>query len=73
MQFIDFKKEHFAKNEETNDYFIEISKDEVGYGDIEVLEKQNDDHYLKADYELEDDIRKVTIKMKKPGDIRVNF
>ena len=38
MQFIDFKKEHFSQDEKEENYFIEISKDEIGYGDIEVLE-----------------------------------
>ncbi|SUX48723.1 hypothetical protein [Chryseobacterium indoltheticum] len=73
MQFIDFKKEHFSHNKEAGHYFIQISKDEVGYGDLEVLEKQDDDTYSKARYELVDDVSKVTIKMKNPGNIRVSF
>ena len=73
MQFIDFKKEHFSKNEETEDYFIEIPKEEIGFGDIEVQEKKDDGHYSKAEYNVEEDINKVTVKMKKPNDIRVNF
>jgi hypothetical protein len=73
MQFIDFKEEHFTQNEETGDYSIIISKDEIGYSEIEILEKQDDNHYSKAEYELEDSVENVTIKMKKPGEIRVNF
>lgn len=73
MQFIDFKEEHFTQNEETGDYSIIISKDEIGYGEIEILEKQDDNHYSKAEYEFEDSVENVTIKMKKPGEIRVNF
>lgn len=73
MQFIDFKKEHFSYNEEAGRYFIQISKDEVGYGDIEVFEKQDDETYSIANYELVDDLNKITIKMKDPGNIRVKF
>lgn len=73
MQFIDFKKEHFSKSEETEDYFIEILKEEIGFGDIEVQEKKDDGLYSKAEFNVEEDINKVTIKMKQPIDIRVNF
>ncbi len=73
MQFIDFKKEHFSQDEKEVNYFIEISKDEIGYGDIEVLEKRNGETYAKTDYEIIDDVTKVTIKMKNPVDIRLNF
>lgn len=73
MQFIDFKEEHFTKDEKSGDYSIEISKDEIGYGDIEILAKQDDNHYVKAEHELQDFTGKVIIKMKTPGDIRVNF
>jgi len=73
MQFIDFKKEHFSKSEETEDYFIEIPKEEIGFGDIEVQQKKDDGLYSKAEYNVEEDINKVTIKMKQPIDIRVNF
>jgi hypothetical protein len=73
MQFIDFKKEHFSQDEKEENYFIEISKDEIGYGDIEVLEKRDDQIYAKTDYEIIDDVTKVTIKMKNPVDIRLNF
>ncbi|MCD9856694.1 hypothetical protein LUD75_18365 [Epilithonimonas sp. JDS] len=73
MQFIDFKKEHFSKSEETEDYFIEIPKEEIGFGDIEVQQKKDDGLYSKAEFNVEEDINKVTIKMKQPIDIRVNF
>ena len=43
--FIDSKKEHFSRNEKSRNYFIQISKDEMGYGDIKVLEKQDDETY----------------------------
>lgn len=73
MQFIDFKKEHFSRDEKEEDYFIEISKDEIGYGDISVSERQDDETYTRADYKIIDDVTKVTIKMISPADIRVNF
>ena len=73
MQFIDFKAEHFSKNEETGEYFLEIPKVEVGFKDIEVQEKQEDGPFSKADYQSDEDIEKITIRMKKPRDIRVNF
>ncbi|WDF46054.1 hypothetical protein PQ459_14230 [Chryseobacterium sp. KACC 21268] len=73
MQFIDFKKEHFSKSEVNGDYYIEIPKEELGFGDIEVHEKKDGGHYSKADYSLDEDINKVTVKMKQPNDIRVNF
>jgi len=73
MQFIDFKKEHFSQNEEDGRYFIQISKDEVGYEGVEVLEKQEDQTFIKADCEILDEVHRVTIKMKDPQDIRVKF
>jgi len=73
MQFIDFKKEHFKEDEKTNDFVIEISKDEIGFGEIRVQERKDDEIYEDADYEITDNAVKVTIRMKKPADIRVNF
>ncbi|MBD8081628.1 hypothetical protein [Chryseobacterium caseinilyticum] len=73
MQFIDFTKEHFSHNENADNYYIQISKDEIGYGDIEVLEKQDDETYTKAEYEVIDELTTVTITMKKSAAIRVNF
>ncbi|UZT97968.1 hypothetical protein ODZ84_22845 [Chryseobacterium fluminis] len=73
MHFIDFKKEHFNHNEKTESYFIQISKEEIGSFDIEVLEKQNDETYSKTDCEILDEVNKITIKMKNPQDIRVKF
>lgn len=73
MQFIDFKKEHFTKDEDTHDFVIDISKDEIGFGEIRVQERKDDEIYDDADYEIEDNFDTVTVKMKKPADIRVNF
>ncbi|WP_294315010.1 hypothetical protein [uncultured Chryseobacterium sp.] len=36
MQFIEFKKEHFTHDEKQNSYFLEISKDEVGFGNLKI-------------------------------------
>jgi hypothetical protein len=73
MQFIDFKKEHFSYNAVSGNYIIQLSKDEIGYENIEVLKKKDDHTYAKADYEIVDDAIKIIIKMKEPEDIRVNF
>jgi len=73
MQFIEFKEEHFSKDENTGQYFINIPKDEVNFKEIEVHQKDENDHFVKADYKTEDDINTVTVIMKNPADIRVNF
>ena len=52
---------------------IEISKAEIGFGDIKVQEKKDDNLYEDADYEIKDEPVKVIVRMKKPADIRVNF
>jgi len=73
MQFIDFNKEHFTRDEETGVYFIEIPKDEVDFGDIKVQEKKEDGTYTAADCELIDETTRITIKMETPVDVRVSF
>lgn len=73
MQFIDFKKEHFTKDEEADFYFIDLFKEEIGFGEIKVEEKKNDGNSSDMKYELNDDIDKITIKIQKPCDIRVYF
>ncbi len=73
MQFIDFKKEHFKEDEDSKDFVIEISKAEIGFGEISVKERKDDDVYHDADYEITEEAVKVIIRMKKPADIRVNF
>ncbi|WP_027387800.1 hypothetical protein [Chryseobacterium gregarium] len=73
MQFIDFKKEHFTHDEETNAYFIEIPKDEVDFGDIKVQEKKEDGTFAAANPELIDESTRITIRMETPADIRVSF
>jgi hypothetical protein len=73
MQFIDFKKEHFTKDPQTNDFTLDISKEEVGFGEIKVQERKDDEIHRDAEFEVIDDLEKITIRMKKPVDIRVNF
>lgn len=51
MQFIDFKKEHFSYNNKTSHYYIQISKDETEFSEIDVLEKKDNTTYLKTDFD----------------------
>lgn len=73
MQFIDFKKEHFTKDEDADFYFIDLFKEEIGFGEIKVEEKKSDGNSGDMKYELHDEIDKITIKIQKPCDIRVYF
>ena len=73
MQFIDFKKEHFTKDEYADFYFIDLFKEEIGFGEIKVEEKKSDGNSGDMKYELDDEIDKITIKIQKPCDIRVYF
>lgn len=73
MQFIDFKKEHFSHDEETENYFLEISKDEVGYGELSVKQKKEDETLADTEYTIEDNVEAIKIIVKDPIDIRVNF
>ncbi|RKE80445.1 hypothetical protein [Epilithonimonas arachidiradicis] len=73
MQFIDFTKEHFRRPENTNKFLLDIPRDEVGFSEIDIHEKKDNDSYEEADYEIIDDMDKITIIMRSPADIRVNF
>lgn len=78
MQFIDFKKEHFTKDEDADFYFIDLFKEEIGFGEIgfgeiKVEEKKSDGNSGDMKYQLDDEIDKITIKIQKPCDIRVYF
>lgn len=73
MQFIEFKKEHFTHDEEQNHYFLEISKDEVGFDGIRIQHKKNDHLSDDIDYDLLDQPTRIRVVMKTPEDIRVNF
>ena len=73
MQFIEFKKEHFTHNAEKNNYFLEIPKDEVDFGNVKI-QKRQDDHVLDdIDYDIIDHPTRITVILKTPEDIRVNF
>jgi hypothetical protein len=73
MQFIEFKKEHFIQDEKNNNYFLEIPKDEIGFGDVKLQKKQDDGTLAEIDAEIIDDLIKIKIILENPQDIRVNF
>ncbi|MCY0970782.1 hypothetical protein [Chryseobacterium wangxinyae] len=73
MQFIEFKKEHFVHDEKNGNYFLEIPKEEVGFGEIKVQKKQEDETLSEMEYEITDDLNHVKITLENPQDIRVNF
>ncbi|WP_294288832.1 hypothetical protein [uncultured Chryseobacterium sp.] len=73
MQFIEFKKEHFTHDENQNSYFLEISKDEVGFDNIRIQKKNNSHLSDDLDYEIIDHPTRIRVVVKEPEDIRVNF
>ncbi|WP_394660232.1 hypothetical protein [uncultured Chryseobacterium sp.] len=73
MQFIEFKKEHFTHDEKQNSYFLEISKDEVGFDNIKIQKKINEHLSDDLDYEIIDHPTRIRVVVKGPEDIRVNF
>jgi hypothetical protein len=73
MQFIEFKKEHFVHDEKNGNYFLEIPKEEVGFGEIKVQKKQDDETLAEIDCEIIDDLNQIKIILDDPQDIRVNF
>lgn len=73
MQFIEFKKEHFIHDEKNGNYFLEIPKDEIGFGDVKLQKKQDDGTLAEIDAEIADDLKQIKIIVKNPLDIRVNF
>ncbi|MCY0976519.1 hypothetical protein PGH12_05075 [Chryseobacterium wangxinyae] len=73
MQFIEFKKEHFVHDEKNGNYFLEIPKEEIGFGEIKVQKKQEDETLSEMEYEITDDLNHVKITLENPQNIRVNF
>ncbi len=73
MQFIDFKKEHFTRPANSNKFYLDIPRDEIGFAEIDVKQATEGEQYEEVDYEISDDLDKVVIKMRNPADIRVNF
>ncbi|MCU7616918.1 hypothetical protein NZ698_06895 [Chryseobacterium sp. PBS4-4] len=73
MQFIEFKKEHFIQDEKNGKYFLEIPKDEIGFGDVKLQKKNDDGTLAEIDAEIINDLRQIKIIMENPQDIRVNF
>lgn len=73
MQFIEFKKEHFTRDEEQNHYFLEISKDEVGFDNLRIQQKKDGHFSDDLDYDIIDHPTRIRVIVKQPEDIRVNF
>lgn len=73
MQFIEFKKEHFIHDEKNDNYFLEIPKDEMGFGQIKVQKRQDDGIFVESDAEIIDDLQQIKIILKTPDEIRVTF
>lgn len=73
MQFIDFTKDSFIRPDNTNKFLLDIPRDEVGFAEIDIHEKKDNDLYEEIDYEIIDDMDKITIMMRHPKNIRVNF
>lgn len=73
MQFIEFKKEHFVHDEKNGSYYLEIPKDEIGFGDVKLQKKKDDGTLVEIDAEIIDDLKQIKIIVENPQDIRVNF
>ncbi|WP_333853031.1 hypothetical protein [Epilithonimonas sp.] len=73
MQFIDFTKDSFTRPDNSNKFLLEIPRDDIGFVEIDIHEKKDSDTYEEIDYEIIDDIDKITILMRHPKNIRVNF
>ncbi|UQB69331.1 hypothetical protein [Epilithonimonas zeae] len=73
MQFIDFTKDAFRRPDNTNKFLLDIPRDEVGFAEIDIHKKTDNDSYEEADYEVIDDLDKITIIMRNPADIRVKY
>jgi hypothetical protein len=73
MQFIEFKKKHFIQDEKNDKYFLEIPKDEIGFGDVKLQKKNDDGTLAEIDAEIIDDLKQIKIILENPQDIRVNF
>ncbi|WP_100074077.1 hypothetical protein [Chryseobacterium camelliae] len=73
MQFIDFTTDHLTYDDGSENYYIEIPKDEIGDREITVQLKQEDGTYAKMDCDIESDFNTVRISMDMPVDFRVQF
>ncbi|WP_295230719.1 hypothetical protein [uncultured Chryseobacterium sp.] len=73
MQFIDFTTDHLTYDDGSENYYIEIPKDEIGDGEVTVKLKQEDGTYADMDCDIESDFNKVRISMDMPVDFRVQF
>ncbi|WP_294276412.1 hypothetical protein [uncultured Chryseobacterium sp.] len=73
MQFIDFTTDHLTYDDGSENYYIEIPKDEIGDGEVTVKLKQEDGTYADMDCNIESDFNTVRISMDMPVDFRVQF
>lgn len=73
MNFIEFTKDHLKYNEEQQEYWIEIPKEEIGYK-IESIQIVNDDGtFSEADGKITEDQLTFTISLQFPANLRINF
>ena len=73
MNFIEFTKDHLTFNEEQQEYYVEIPKQEIG-NSIESVQIVNEDgSFSDADCEIEEDQLTFTLSMEYPANLRVNF
>lgn len=73
MNFIEFTKEHLSFNEEQQEYWIEIPKEQIDTK-IESVQIVNEDgSFSQADVEIGEDDLIYTVSLQFPGNLRVNF
>lgn len=73
MNFIEFTKEHLSFNEEQQEYWIEIPKEQIDTK-IESVQIVNEDgSFSEADVEIGEDDLTYTVSLQFPGNLRVNF
>lgn len=73
MNFIEFTKEHLSFNEEQQEYWIEIPKEQIDTK-IESVQIVNEDgSFSEADVEIGEDDLIYTVSLQFPANLRVNF
>lgn len=73
IQFTVFTKDSFTRPNNSNKFLLEIPRDDIGFVEIDIREKKDSDTCEEIDYEIIDEMDKITIMMKHPKNIRVNF
>ncbi|MCX8524629.1 hypothetical protein OF897_11965 [Chryseobacterium formosus] len=73
MNSIEFTKEHLSFNEEQQEYWIEIPKEQIDTK-IESVQIVNEDgSFSQADVEIREDDLTYTVSLEFPANLRVNF